>query len=362
MEQSIAKRQMSPYLSQKISFLNIFYAALVVLLHANCLGKFEITPSAGLGNAVVYYLQKFICQDLTRSAIPTFFAISGFLFFVKVESLSDVFKNMRKRVNSLLIPYLIFNVLGFLFLLAVKVGGFGESLESFLNPQRGWLSIAYHALLLFEYNGVGWYLFVLIGFVCLTPLLYYTLKDKWVSLITLALCLVAGMVEIVPVMRGKNYTLFFFYLGAFLATHGLHLVNQPLQKKYAWIPVILFVASQAMILVFGFYSDIEKQYPIRFVFEILISVSMWLLVDFIKLPKSRWYFAYSFPIYCTHVMVQDLLLLLFTRLGLVRSEHALLCMVLFLLRCVGGIFVPAAVFKLLKAKLNPVYRVLTGGR
>lgn len=360
MEQGSSR--ISDYLSNKMRCLSFVYAMLVVLLHANSLIIYAMAPAGGLVNSAVYYFQKLVAQDLVRCAVPSFFAISGFLFFLKVQSIRNVFENMRKRVRTLLIPFVIFNLLYCLFHLLTDVLIQGEDWKLVLGVQSGWIVAAVRILLMFKFNGAGWYLFVLIGFVCLSPLLYYTLKNKALSLLTLGLCFLLGLTEALPVMRGRQYTLFFFYLGAFLAVHGIHLINKPMEKKRAWIPLVLFAASQGIVACFGFYDEIEKQYPIRFVFEILITVSMWLLADLIKIPEPKWYYAYSFPIYCTHVMVRDAVIQILQALGLIRPGNAFLCLAAFIILAAAGIVISLILFCLLKKKANPVYRLLTGGR
>ncbi len=52
-------------------------------------------------------------QGICRIAVPCFFLISGYLFFKKLEDWNlDMWKGkMVRRVHSLLIPYVLWNIL-----------------------------------------------------------------------------------------------------------------------------------------------------------------------------------------------------------------------------------------------------------
>ena len=63
-------------------------------------------------NKYVYCIQILICDILSQVAVPLFFIISGYLFFIKFRSgLIPYLKTLRKKIFSLLIPYLLFNIL-----------------------------------------------------------------------------------------------------------------------------------------------------------------------------------------------------------------------------------------------------------
>ena len=56
--------------------------------------------------------------------------ISGYLFFRKVNSLSNVLENMKKRVKSLLIPYVIAAIFFPIFLLLVEQIPFADNMSN----------------------------------------------------------------------------------------------------------------------------------------------------------------------------------------------------------------------------------------
>lgn len=58
-------------------------------------------------------------EIISRICVPLFFAISGFLFFYRKERIDAEFfrTQWKKRVRTLLVPYILWNILAFLFLL-----------------------------------------------------------------------------------------------------------------------------------------------------------------------------------------------------------------------------------------------------
>ena len=92
------KKPISEFLSKKIAFASFFYAVLVVILHSYCAGVFRLEGSPHTIDRAAYIFQEILSQDLVRCAIPTFFAISGYLFFVKADSMQVIWKNIKKRI------------------------------------------------------------------------------------------------------------------------------------------------------------------------------------------------------------------------------------------------------------------------
>lgn len=57
---------------------------------------------------------------LIRMAVPLFFMISGYLFFRNVNRVGDVLPKMRKRVRTLVVPFVIAALFAPLVMLAIK--------------------------------------------------------------------------------------------------------------------------------------------------------------------------------------------------------------------------------------------------
>lgn len=90
---------MSPYLSRKIKVLS--FLSIVVVLYIHTSYAPEELPATNL------FIQRSIAGVWGRIAVPMFFCISGFLFFQRVDSLSDVLVKLKKRIRTVFIPYVI---------------------------------------------------------------------------------------------------------------------------------------------------------------------------------------------------------------------------------------------------------------
>lgn len=76
---------MNKSLSKKITIISFITMIMVVFLHANNL---VINLKAGnikINRGYNSFIQDFFTQGITRVAVPIFFIISGYLFFLNVE-------------------------------------------------------------------------------------------------------------------------------------------------------------------------------------------------------------------------------------------------------------------------------------
>lgn len=90
---------------------------LVVLIHVYA----SLNSAIAIEGFIIIPLLKWISLVLARAAVPLFFVISGYFFFYGVEKFdkSCYFGKLKRRLYSLLIPYLAWNTI-FLLLYAIK--------------------------------------------------------------------------------------------------------------------------------------------------------------------------------------------------------------------------------------------------
>ena len=100
--------------SDTIHFLRFPLIVGVVFIHAHLSSDFvNITAS---DYPVFYVVNEFVSNILVRVSVPLFFFFSGFLFYYKTDFNGITYaKKVKSRIQSLLIPYLIWNI----FLLAL---------------------------------------------------------------------------------------------------------------------------------------------------------------------------------------------------------------------------------------------------
>lgn len=111
-------------LSKTIMFLRFPLIVAVVFIHTGLDGvMINGTLLVNEGQFPIYsLLNRIITKELACIAVPLFFFISGFLFFYRSDfSIEAYGKKLKKRVRTLLIPYVFWNVVVFLLMLFTQL-------------------------------------------------------------------------------------------------------------------------------------------------------------------------------------------------------------------------------------------------
>ena len=162
-------------------------------------------------------------QTLVKVAMPTFFVISGYLFFTNVTewNTKTYLGKLQRRVKTLLIPYIVWNLL-----MAVKLKSF--SLNMFwaywmeAGKQMDWLGN--EQLMTAPANMPLWFLRDLMVVSVLTPIIYICIREMggWLLVILTPLYL-SGVYAFIPGL--SVYAIYFFALGAFLGIRKMNLIE-----------------------------------------------------------------------------------------------------------------------------------------
>ena len=184
-------------------------------------------------------------------AVPLFFAISGYLFFQKLELWSwTVWKQkIRSRVRTLLIPFFIFNAICAISLLCLSLkAGNGWSLEGAYEgrfPVMGWLwnGVSYcqgwknwlgmDMQLYYPLDVPLWFVRDLMVMLALSPIIYWLTRKgglAYLGIVGVAYCL--GILSCAPGF--STNALFFFSLGAFAAIRCVDPVEWS-RKNIKWV-------------------------------------------------------------------------------------------------------------------------------
>lgn len=347
---------MTQYLSDKLRVLSLVSIILVLYIHSG----FHADEIEGM--MMNDSVQTFVSGMMGRCAVPLFYVISGYLFFLKVpEGMKSIYGKMRKRVGTLVVPYIIgcLFFVGFGVLMAVlpRVSKYMNSsmMPLFSNPVGEILrSIFYDAG-----NGSPcafqlWFLRDLIIIVATSPLWYLCLKRmKW-ALVVLTFVLTYLQIPHVPF-----YALFWFVLGG-------QLVDA--KSLSGGLPVI--VTSVLFLVVSGiqmFMTDMIDWEVVKIPVILLGIYSAWGLYDKVigenfVLSEHRWLATacqFTFFIYLFHEPTLNIVRKLIV---VVLGKNELGYLTSYLLS--PWIFTVCAVFAglLFRKYLPKVYNICTGGR
>lgn len=166
----------------------------------------------GSGWDMYEVLKLVVSQTLVKAAMPMFFFISGYLFFDNVEKWDwqTYLQKMKRRIKTLLIPYLVWNLL-----MAVKLRAFSFSI--FWEPA----------------NMPLWFLRDLIVVSMFTPIIYIGVRKLgWWILLLLLPVYATGIWVIQP--GPTPYAVCFFTLGALMSIKKMNIIETFSKKEPLW--------------------------------------------------------------------------------------------------------------------------------
>lgn len=337
---------MSNYLSDKLTLLSTILIIMVVYIHSYYIEAEKYF--------VALFLQRFIGGGICRIANCLFFCISGYLFARNITDMSDVFVKQRKRLRTLLIPYLLWNVIFVLWYVVLEflpgVSRFNNSmgmLDSYIHVPI-WQSL--YNLFVAPAAFQLWFLRDLLVMLVFTPLLWWIAKKQWGVALVLALCstLVYGW-------------LLYFWIGIIIGVTKCDI-------EHVSRPKLIMLSGVVVYLGYAIYlANGNQQIGILDIIVNLLGLYLvWTLYDvFAKgrclSDKGIWKYicGYSFFIYCFHEPAFNVI----KKLALVicgTSEPVLIFF--YFLNPWVMVFVAVLVAKLLQRHVPAIYKILTGGR
>ena len=221
--------------SKTIDWLRFAMAVAVVVIHTGDGGSFSPFP-------VYSTLSILTANGICRIAVPCFFIISGYLFFRHLETWDlNIWKSkMKRRFHSLLIPYLLWNIIAAIAIIAYSyfrtkagsvspnelsemVSGWGTCLwKIFWNANQGTMPLDYPL----------WFMRDLILFTLVTPLVFLYCKYlKIYGILLLAILLFSGL------SIGRGF--WFFVAGSYMGIHQHNLVSSI--KPFKWPALFISV-------------------------------------------------------------------------------------------------------------------------
>lgn len=340
----------SQYNRSKITILNSVLIMMVLYIHSYYLEgeKYGFTLA----------LQRFIgASAFCGTANRLFFFLSGLLFFNGITQIKDCLTKIRKRVRSLLIPYLIWNVVFVLWYVALNcipgVKGFINSNILGHFETTIWESLCF--LWIAPASFPLWFLRDLMVMVGLSPIIYLFIK----------------YLKIYGIMFYMLLSLFlpnsgmFFILGATVA------MLSDLDRLEKWLNVPLVICCIVVFL--GgclFIAFQSKEYKVStvltFVMGITGMIATWRGYDFIaggKCLKKGSFWAglmgYSFFIYLFHEPAFNIIKKIPIWL---LGDSELTVTIFFLINPILMALVAIGVTKGLQKMVPNIYSVLVGGR
>ena len=285
--------------SNNINLLKGVSILLVLFIHANIK---DAIPNLDDKSALGMWTQV-VTRILVDNAVPMFFLVSGFLFFLKPGRIVDKWK---KRVRTLLVPYILWCIVGFIipFILQEALGlahlFSGNSLKKIADFETSdYIKMFWNIRNGAPILSTMWFLRDLIVIIMLTPAIHLLVKIIPQTFPVILICVylllpfsVAGM---------SSSTLFWFGIGGWFAIRE--------KNPFTWIEcfngILLSVVWAAALAatIISFYYDWHYE-TIHAIFGIIHFVAIYKCVSVISISGiPKWLTAVStasFFIYAFH--------------------------------------------------------------
>ena len=356
---------MDKELSTKISFLSFWLMLMVLMIH--CINIDDNISVIGDG---VWVLEKVISYNLCGIAVPLFFFISGYLFFVKIDiklgvTLSVFKEKIGKRIKTLFVPYLFWCTFWYFFLFLTQlIPDFSYLFSSPLHK----MSIGNQFLNLFlePVNYPFWFLRELILYVIITPIFYVAIKHLRLIPILLLFSISIfqkSALNLFNVELFQYWTMFFFALGMYSSMFKINLKNK-LKNQYNLILLTCWFSILFLLVYLELYFDVNNIYFafLKKIYIIIGCFSFWFLYDYLKPTfnlKFKNNYSYSFFIFSTHGIPLLFLKKIFTNLFELTNFQLIL---LYIFSFVFIYYTMTYLGVLLKKKTPKIYSIICGNR
>lgn len=348
---------MSPYLSDKIKVISLIAITMVIYIHTYY--------TEGENYPIFMSLQRILgMPGLPGIANPLFYFTSGYLFFLSANTIKDCFPKIKKRIKTLLVPYLLANTLALIMYTVIDViSHTSPKLYNVINFHiTDWFSKDLSDLLYHIYwQPVAfqlWFVREMLIFVFLSPVIFVILKKvsshRILSFIALILLLAAYYITNMPVL--------WMAIGGMISLSGIIDITRSGMTR---TKTSLMYICGTIFLVFVIVNGLGI-YKIKFGYALFGVIALWILYDKIvkgrilcKNNKLAQACSYSFFIYLIH----EPTLLIFKKIPLLlfgKNEIALT--VSFIIIPIIFVIVTIYIGKYLRKYIPNAFSIYTEGR
>lgn len=351
---------MTQYLSDKFKLLSFFLIILVLFIHSG----FHTNEIEGMFWNI--FVQDVISAKIATLAVPLFFIISGYLFFINItDGFLSIKRKIKTRIRSLFVPYILGCVFFVAFYASIQLvpafrNYMNNEIQLFHNQSIQdvllnvfWISGKTDAPMAFHL----WFIRDLLIIVLLSPVLYFFIKRlKWlVVLIMFALTYLTS----IPVSLLTS--LFWFSIGAVFAITKISIEY----KKSIW-GIISFI----IYLLLSFSSKINESFyliNISTLLTILGIIGIWYGYDYIVTPKfnlkeNKWLSKLSTFTFFIYVFHEPSLNIVRKLIVVVLGKNSTGYLISYLFSPFIFVFSAALIGLLLQNKFPKIYSILVGGR
>mgnify|MGYP000596364127 CR=1 FL=1 len=217
----------------KITTISLISALLIITMHTinNIKGKFD--DSLISINALNYI------HWFTRNAVKLFWMISAVLFY-RNFNLSKITIKYKSRLKSLIIPYLIWNIIGIILTWCINlipsIANHINDLVLFYPSLENIIEGVFH----YKFNIIFWFIFELILLVILSPLIYILLANKISGIITIVVFYIFSplIFNNQTIIRGGESWIYYL-IAAYVSIHFYRMTQIKIPNKLSIVFIII---------------------------------------------------------------------------------------------------------------------------
>lgn len=360
---------MNKYLSVKLRIISLISIILVVLLHSNNTTVKFNSGNMNFDNGYNVFMQNFFSLGITRIAVPIFFCISGYLYFLNTKgTIQEFLQKYKKRGKTLLIPYLIWSTWGVLFYFTLQL--LPQSKDFFTKDLITSYSFS-KTLNTIIRNPIPyqlWFVRDLIILVVVSPLIYWATKYFKIIPVMLLFIVWLELFEFSFVILSSD-AIFFFCLGAYLAIFKSEFMVKKLNKRvyivfiFVWVLIVLVKTSLM-------YQHSEKTIEIISLLLHKMSIgvgiiALWSVYDILMINKEKPNVvilnlsSLTFFIYAFH---EPVLTIVKKGLFYMGGVSEMLSITVYFVAPIITIFLSILVGSFMRRYMLGFYKLITGGR
>lgn len=340
--------------SNILNYLKCVLCIGVVFIHARIFPDLSVIGVDNCEDYNVYYaINQYFREDfLNHTCVPLFFVISGYLFFLNIpETFSiELFKTKwKKRIKSLLIPYLICNGIVLLMIISLSLIK-GEEIQpnslltAFWSYKEG-----------FPVVMPSWYLRDLMVVCMLSPVIWLLLKyTHYLLPLFLCFCWFMGVWMEIPGFGIRSFL--FFTIGSYIGIKKYDFIEMVYPRKY-WLLWFIILAT-----IYGLYIYYNAEFLHKL--SVLASFPVWVCIarfisSLIHVKCSSTFVAGTFFVFLYHFSIAHRASVMFTKLFGISEPSVILSYIS------GALFTTAiilTIFYLGRRFLPEFFMMTVGGR
>ncbi len=344
--------------SKKITLFSIIYSLEIVYFHCNLSnwGEKGLPKPQGILEQTTFFVDNYVTVAVSF-ALTYFFFVSAYLLFYNLKW-KNMLSKLWRRVKSLVLPLIIWNLVGYLIINCVLDRNPLNISEVIVGIYKG------------SFCGGTWFVGTLLTYLLLIVPIYVIMQIPVLSEIVVLFLFVQinyGIFDI-PILRQSlgMFTLdahFVAYMfGAYLALRWKQLLQ--CEQYKLGIKIIAAVMWLFSVLI----SIYEIDLIINPILLLLHPLMVWIMIPNKLVEKDLRKYNFSFMLFLLNMMVLKMISLFLTKFGILdrivdfsQNKWANCLLVRF---CMGTVIIAiiVGVFAVIRKRIPKVYNVIAGGR